>query len=648
MTLEMNPLGLNATQNASPSAAVGSIGPVRNRAITWSIFGVVFVESVYALWTASRGYFFADDFIDFQITRQLGFGGRLFEQPIFGHFIPGFTFVNYLVSSFIPYQWWIIEAIEVILFALSLILLYRLLASLFGSTWVTVPLVALAGASFSLVPSLIWWSSALEYLVAIPATLYAIICHVRYLRTNRFRYPVFGAISIAVGLAFYDGLYGSLLFIVLMTLLFWPVGPGINGAVRTLGTYWRAWLCYAIPVALELGWRFTHTNLYPTGILATVGQTFDFVSLSWTQTLIPLTFGVDAWVLPTHAERVWAGVLGEAILAVFVVVTIRRRRFAWRAWVLLCVPFFATAALVGVTRAGYFGPADAQDVKYVALDAFFLVIAVGFALLPLRSAASGTITAAARNESIVVPIPSRAARHARGFSRPAYLPAVAVFGLLVCVLAYGTALIFDQNREFESVDSHESHQFFANVSRSLASMAPVTQRAFLWDTEVNQTVVAAAFYPYDTASVTVGPLHPDVQFDVWGRKGYLLQPDGSIVPAKAVTQATVILPGSTAACVKSTGRTQDIDLALNPGLTTTTRWFGLVSYTSATGAFTLESGGATVRFPKGSGTLITAFPPAPMNLVGWIVQPHGALCITGFRVVLPEPLGTNQPAAASP
>src|SRR3984957_6875594 len=161
------------THDRTPPPDMVEDRTVRTRALARRVFAVVFVECLYALWTASRGYFLQDDFLDLQRVRQLGFDGRLFEHPVFGHFIPGFNFIDYLLSLIVPYQWWLIVLIDVLLYALSLILLSRLLTSLFGSSWLGVALVAVAGASFSLVPSFVWWSTALEYLVAIPATLLA-------------------------------------------------------------------------------------------------------------------------------------------------------------------------------------------------------------------------------------------------------------------------------------------------------------------------------------------------------------------------------------------------------------------------------------------------------------------------------------------
>jgi len=606
--------------------------PVRNRALASSLFAVVFVECLYALWTASRGYFLQDDFLDLQRVRQLGFDGRLFEHPVFGHFIPGFTFIDYLLSLIVPYQWWVIVLIDVLLFALSLILLDRLLTTLFGSSWLGVALVAVAGASFSLVPSFVWWSTALEYLVAIPATLLACLFHVRYLRSGRFRDAVFGAISIAIGFAFYDGLLVSVVFIVLMTVLFWPARPGVRGVFETLAVHSRAWVSYAVPVLLEVGWRLNHPGLYVRPGSGTIGQALGFIGLSWAQTVIPLTFGVDAWLLPTHAERVLAGLLGQVAFIAFFIFTLVRRKSAWRAWVLFGCTFFVGAALVGVTRAGTYGPGDASDVKYVALDAFFLVVAVGFALLPVRT---------------TVQVESAGSRRTLRTPRSGWFPLLVACALLAVVLAYGTALVFDQNRDHESVGSHASRQFFATFAASWATRTPGTNSSFLWDTEISPTIVTRTWFPYDRASVTVGRLYPQIQFDKWGGTGFLLRADGSVVRANAVAQAHGLISRRTA-CADPRHPAGKTVIKLDHRLTAAKEWFGLISYRSATGTVATQPDRTTIIFPRGQGTLIAALPPASLDRVELSLPLRSSLCVTGLEVVSPEPAGTHLRGTRSP
>jgi hypothetical protein len=572
--------------------------------------------------------------------RHLGLGWHLFEQPVFGHFIPGFTFVDYLVSLIAPYQWWVIVLIEVSLFALSLLLLTRLLTILFGPSWLNVLLIALAGASFSLVPSLVWWSTALEYLVAVPAALLALISHVRYVRSGRVRYLVLGALSIAVGLAFYDGFFVSVFFMALMTVLMWPVGRGLPGAARTFAVYWRAWVCYGIPIAMDLAWRLAHPNLYLSSFSSTADQALTFVVLSWTQTFVPLTAGVYVWLLPLHTERVVAGLLGQALLVVFIVGTILKRRAAWRAWLLLGGTFLISAALVGLTRAGVYGPGDAGDVKYVTLDVFFLAICIGFALSPVRPLISCSPAAISPADP--------ASNGSRMSTQPPARTARPLFRTLVClvslalVLLYGVAMVFDQDRYPLSAAAHTSHRFFTNVATSWRNVTQTNNDAFLWDTEINPVIVNPAFFPYDTASLTVGQLYPEIRFDTWGGQGYLLRSNGSIEPAKAVTQATGVLTDPGSACVGPADRRGDIVVALDHDLRSAKSWFGLVSYKSATGAAATQSGGTHVVFSKGEGTVITTFPPAPLTSISWSVAPDSRVCVTGVKVVLPEPLGRSR------
>jgi hypothetical protein len=219
--------------------------------------------------------------------------------------------------------------------------------------------------------------------------------------------------------------------------------------------------------------------------------------------------------------------------------------------------------------------------------------------------------------------------------------------VVAVVLVYGMALVFDQDRDSESVGSHASNQFFADFAASWATRTSETNPAFLWDTEVNPKIVTHTFYPYDTASVTVGRLHPAIRFDEWGGRGYVLRPNGSVVRATTVTQARGLLNGKPVCAAPQHGPGK-IVVTLDHRLNGAKQWFGLVSYQSATGAVATQSDGTTVAFPKGRGTLITSFAPAPLGSVTWSLRPRAGLCVTGLKVVLPEPLGTRVPSTPSP
>lgn len=594
------------------------------------VAGVILVESLYVLWIALRGFFFEDDFVDLTLVRQLGLNGRTLEQPVFGHFVPGYNLVNYLIASDVPYRWSFVVAFEVVLFALSLFLLHRLLTTLFGATWVGLVLVALAGASFSLVPSIVWWASGLQQLVAIPAILLTILCHVKYLSSGRIRFAVLAGLSFVVALAFYDGALGAALFILMVTLLFWPVRPGLRGALRGFVTYWPAWVSFAIPIGLDLAWRFSHYSMYATPPLPHVGQALEFVSLSWTQTFVPLIGGLDAWLLPTHAERVVAGIAGQLAIIGFIVWTIRRRLVAGRAWIAFGITFLFMESLVGLTRVSLFGPVASSDIRYVALNVYFFVISVGFALLPLRAASRSPSGA---DVDAMARVPRRASHVRRGRRWT-------VAGLAcVCVIvaAYGGVLVWDQRHQPTIQLDFASRQFFGKFAQSWPPTG--TRHPFVWDTEINPLVVSASFYPYDTAQLTLGKIDGSVRFNEWGGQGYVVQSNGSVAAAPPVTKAVGVVPLS-GTCLRTDAQASGIAVELNrklpPG-----QWFSVVSYRSSTGAASVETG-TPLTFPKGRGSMLTTFSSSTaFDTVTWVVPPHTHLCITGLRIVLPRSTGSG-------
>jgi len=634
------------------SAADGAGAPFKEspalentRSLSWALAAIILIESLYVLWTASRGFFYQDDFVDLAVAKQLGIGGRLLEQPVFGHFIPGYNLVNYLVASVTPYRWPIIESADVAIFAASLILLSVVMRLLFGHRWLIAPLVALAGASFAMVPSIDWWASGLQ-LTAITATLMLLIFHIRFMATGRIRFAILGSVALAVALAFYDGALVAAMFLVLMTVLIWPVGPGLKGAAQTLVEYWPAWICYGVVVAMDLGWRFTHAALYYTPPLPIPRQALEFISLSWTQTFVPLVFGVDPWLLANHGERVVIGGLGQVVALTVIAVTILWRPVAWRAWILLAITFLAFACLVGLTRVSLFGAGDASDVRYVAFDAFFLVICLGLVLMPVRQEAWSRKWAADRPP----PCGVRKHRHSPRPDEPqrARRRTVMIGIPVVCAIValYALALLFDQDHDNTVQGTHASRTFFTTFKGSWGVVTSKALHPFLWDTEVNPIVVSHAFFPDDVASVTVGRLNEDLHFDEWGGSGFILNADGSVAPAIATTYATGVFPNSGPACVTAGNTAVRIEIPLDHSLAAT-RWFGFLSYQTPESLTVQESGGDVVRFPKGSGTLITDFSPTPLSSVAWSIPAQHHLCLTGLRIVLPRPLSSGYPAVKS-
>ena len=210
------------------------------------------------------------------------------------------------------------------------------------------------------------------------------------------------------------------------------------------------------------------TRSYATPPLPAPSQALEFISLSWTQTFVPLVFGIDPWLFSGHGERVAFGVIGQAVVLTVAGATIMRRPAAWRPWVLLMVTVLTFSALVGLTRASIFGPGEAADVRYVAFDTFFLAICLGLMLMPVRRDAWSCHWVAAR------PPPSGAGwyRHSHRRSSPRqphlWFWLLGIPALVAVVAVYTSALVFDQNHDPTVQATHASRTFFANFEKFVA------------------------------------------------------------------------------------------------------------------------------------------------------------------------------------
>jgi hypothetical protein len=278
-------------------------------------------------------------------------------------------------------------------------------------------------------------------------------------------------------------------------------------------------------------------------------------------------------------------------------------------------------------------------VRYVTIDVFFFVIAAALALRPARTRAyraePPSVTDLALSGRGAAP------RHVRPLRRRPVALSLLIGLLCVALGLYGSALHFDQQRYQLVVGSHSMRQFFQNFSTSWDEVESTADHPYLWDSEIDARVILPSFFPFDTASLTVGKLHTGIPFDQWWGSGYLVQPDGTVAPAVAVTKATGVLPPSGKACVTMGAATGSINIPLDHPLQSGVRWFGILSYTSTTTVTAAETSGSLVRIRSGSGTVITEYSPVPLSSVELTLPAPSDVCITGFRIVVPVASGAR-------
>ena len=589
-----------------------------------ALAGVVVAASSYAVWVIVKSYFFQDDFVDLPVAHRYGVGAKLLQYPIFGHFVPGYNLVNYWVASAVPYQWWRVLLFEGFFVVLGLVLLAVLARLLVGEGWLMVGIVAFGGTWFALLPSLAWWASGLEQVVAIPAVLLVLIAQVCWLESRRWFWLPIAFCAMAVAVSFYDGALVSALFVAASVCLFWPAGPRISGALRGLVRAWPLLAVVALPTAADLAWRFSHPKLYTSPVAPTLGVLLRFLQLSWTHTMVPLVGGLDTWLVGSRGLRGAAIITGQLVFVGLLVASLLWRRRAWRAWAVFGVCFLANALLVGISRAGLFGADVASDVRYVAARRH----------LP---GGGGRLFASGRPRTVPEeqpahpqPLHSAATNRPRSTVLRGAVAAVAV----AAAVAYLGALNFDRRHQFVIQGAQGSRQEFGSLASSWARVHAADRNAFVWDTAVSPDFVSTIFFPYNTVGWTLAKVTSGVVLDQVSGSGYVVGVDGQLHRAEPHVVTSAVVPEG-GACLTTADRPGGLVVQLARPLGPR-RWFGRISYSSTTGALAYESGGTFVRFRKGAGQLITTFPPVAVSAVSWTLPAHSQLCVYGLDMLVPK------------
>src|SRR3954466_8922831 len=82
---------------------------------------------------ASRSFFFGDDIVTFWQGKTHGLSFDYLTSPIIGeHFAPGVRLLSYALERLAPFDWGVATAVMLAFHAVSVALLQRILAAMFG------------------------------------------------------------------------------------------------------------------------------------------------------------------------------------------------------------------------------------------------------------------------------------------------------------------------------------------------------------------------------------------------------------------------------------------------------------------------------------------------------------------------------------
>lgn len=449
-----------------------------------------------------RSFFIHDDYVYIARAAEHGLDFSYLFQNYNGQFMPlGFA-VTWGLTRIAPYDWGNAMAVILTLQAAASLALLRALRVLFGSRWLILVPFALYAITPMTMPALGWYAAALNSLPLQAALAMAVAAHIRYARAHaagetggRDRHLVETLLWVVVGMLASPkaAVIPPLLFAITSAYFF--TGSWSAAARAAWLRYPRMWwwllrTLAALIVLYALSWIGGGTNQDLGGMDG--DQVVGFAGRLLGQTF-PLYFLGGPWKWVASGENYGTphpgnGQVALGVLAVAAVIglSVRYRRVAYRAWlILLGYLLVADVAPVVFGRVPRLGGFLGVESRYVADAAPVLAICLTLAFVAL----------AGEKEPYVRPLPSGA-----------LLPGLA--GLAAGAVAI--ASVWCLNAYEKRLGGTHGRTFLANAERELAR-TPDPHRVF--PTFVPTQMMDAAFGPDRTSTTVLAPLLTPAQRD---------------------------------------------------------------------------------------------------------------------------------------
>ncbi|GAA4062184.1 hypothetical protein GCM10022248_32750 [Nonomuraea soli] len=440
-----------------------------------------------------------------------------------GQFMPGGFLLAWVLTRIAPYSWGLVTGVGLVGHALAGLAVLHMLTVVFGRRrGILVPL-AIFLFSVLTVPVTAWWAAMLNTIPLLIALPMAVAAHVKHLRTGRLPLALQAVGWVLFGLAFF--LKAAVIVILLLALTLGYFRDRARVGPRTWILYGTALAGYVmlyftlggggadegsgfpgVPVALDLTWQLLGRTL-ATSVLGGPGRWFS--GHDWATVSPLLTVVIVALVL----------------LAVLVALTIRYRRRAVWAWlILLGYVLAAGLAPVLVGRAHMLGGFLGSDTRYLADAVPVMALVIGLLTMPVVGEAEPY-----RRE-----LPSREVRFGTG----GMLLGGFLVGSLISITLFGTHL------------GSRRAEFIANARQALAEL-PNDRPIF--DRVAPDFMISPTYGEYALLSRIVLPLAPQRMLELYlpgaGPEGLVFDDQGRLRPV-TVDGRKVDPPGS---CWKADG-----------------------------------------------------------------------------------------------
>ncbi|MET8837609.1 hypothetical protein ABZV78_27350 [Micromonospora sp. NPDC004540] len=363
------------------------VHPIRAAAVA-----MILVSLVWRAQLASRGYLAVDDYVLIARAGESDLTPGFLLTLYNNHFMPAALLITWLVTRAAGLAYWPYVLLLTAAQAVLAVSFARLLRTLVRPGWaLLVPLAVFLFSPLTL-EATSWWAVGVNMLPMQIAMVLAIGAQVRYVRTRRKRHLVSLALAVLFGLIFFEKALLVVPLVFLLTAFLFVGGPPVRAVLSTVRRYWPSWL---VLTALSLGFLALYGSRAESSLRRpdSLGEVLSFLWQLLGSTVVPgLLGGPWRWLpagdgAPVTAPPELGRWIAWAAFLVLVVLTVRLRRVAGRAWLLLAAYLTLVTALLAATRLGsiYSDVAGAVP-RYVSDVVVVAALCIGVALLGLRPA----------------------------------------------------------------------------------------------------------------------------------------------------------------------------------------------------------------------------------------------------------------------
>jgi hypothetical protein len=372
--------------------------PIWNQTrVVLTIAAVLIVAHLGVRWAILANSYFRQDDFEFvaRAAERLPGWGYLMRSHA-GQLMPGGFAIAWVLTRISAYDWGLIGAVTLLMQAAAALAVLRMLRVLFGDRpAILAPLAVYLFTPMTLTTTA-WWAAALNSLPLQAATGMAVAAHVRYIRTNEFRYARAAFGWIVIGLVFFVKAAVLPFLLLAVTSAYLHANPSgwPRALVSTLRAHRRAWTLYGatLPIyAVVFAVQLVHTSR--TSVGTPRGEAINDFAAAWLGKTVPTTLvgGPGRWFVSTTGDYAVAAPAQVMIAAAWCVVigvialSIWFRRHAWRAWLIL-IGWLVAADMVPVIlgrmpdwAARIYG----IETRYLADAAPVFVLCLALACVPL-------------------------------------------------------------------------------------------------------------------------------------------------------------------------------------------------------------------------------------------------------------------------